>query len=245
MKKNTHPDTSYMPKELQRHTKKVTISSPKRGHLHAKFTKFASSKFKKENTKGNIPSSFDLEKKSEHATVSSKKVLSPREKFTNEVKENLLVEAYKKEILFWSNIVYGNRDVFQREVQEILKNPAVGDELSQIVATFPEAIHPLAGKKLLCIKTRTRKNAEKGCKYLHIALKDYTRVAKNAEYFPYTSPHNHKQSIEKIEKIECLEKSLHAKKEEESHVRKKIASPQKNKEVSWRKNSMWIPSCLR
>ncbi|WP_455479168.1 BID domain-containing T4SS effector [Bartonella sp. B23] len=243
MEKNTHLFTSCMPKKLQRHSKKAAISSPKREHLHTRFTKFVSSKFKKENTAEDIPPPFELEDKSEHATVSLKKVLRKREEFTNKVQENLLVKSYKQDVLFWSAMVYGNKYVFQQEIQEILQNPAVGDETSQIIATCPEAIHPLAGKKLLCIKTRARKNAEKSCKYLHSAMQDYTRAVKNAEYFPYTKPHTPEQATAK--KTECLEKSLHTEKEIESHACKKIASPQKDTKVPCKKNSVWIPNFSR
>ncbi len=227
MEKNTPPSASCTPQKLRKPTKEDATASPKQGRL-SRFIRFVSSKFRKSPPEKNTSPLFELE-----------------EKITGKWQQNLLVKAYARDVLFWSGVVYGDKYVLLKEIEKILENPDVGDAILWKISNFPEAIHPLAGKKLLGIKNPTRKKAERHCESLCVAMKAYKNAVERAEYFPFSKSEHHKQFMEKIKQTECLEKPRHTKKEIVSHVNKKTPLPQKNKKVSWNKSSTREQSCSR
>lgn len=90
------------------------------------------------------------------------------------------VQAYAEEVVYWSETVYGNDALFQKHLQDILKDPSKGKELSDRLAEAPESMHKLAGRSALGLKSQTRKEAEEGFKPLVDAIDGYTKAVKDA-----------------------------------------------------------------
>ncbi|WP_208436318.1 BID domain-containing T4SS effector, partial [Bartonella phoceensis] len=218
MKKSTPPSTSCMSLESLEHMKPVSAASsqtasPKKKRARTQFVKFISPKKKSIEIK--YPS---------YTPEEGNPCTTERERAIIPLQQDLLFKAYVKDILYWSKVFYGDHSVLHKEMEEILKNPEAGGKILQKITTSPKSIHAMAGRKILGIKTRARKNAEKAFKPLCSALQSYIRLVENANDFPYRRPYHHKQPIEKGAKTEGLESSLHPKKEIEPHAREKTTS---------------------
>ncbi|WP_375623900.1 MULTISPECIES: BID domain-containing T4SS effector [unclassified Bartonella] len=95
--------------------------------------------------------------------------------------KNPHVQAYAEEVVHWGQVVYGNDTLFQEHLQGILTDPSKGKDLSNQLAESPEAIHKLAGRSALGLKSQTRKAAEDGFKPLVDAIDGYTKAVENAK----------------------------------------------------------------
>ncbi len=111
-----------------------------------------------------------------------------REKSVNTMQRNLLLEAYKEEISYWCGIVYGDRNILQRRIEEVEGNPALGEQLSWEVLEHPKSISKLAGKKVLGVKTKARKAAEENCPALREAIDGYVYTLKYIQQNPLPAP---------------------------------------------------------
>lgn len=90
------------------------------------------------------------------------------------------VQAYAQEVVHWGQIVYGKDTLFQQQLQDILKDPSRGKELSDQLAENPESMHKLAGRQALGIKNQARREAEEGFRPLVDAIDGYTKAVENA-----------------------------------------------------------------
>ncbi|WP_375695849.1 BID domain-containing T4SS effector [Bartonella sp. AC67GZZY] len=94
--------------------------------------------------------------------------------------KNPQVQAYAQEVVHWGTTVYGSDTLFQQHLQDILKDPSKGKDLSNRLAEDPESIHKLAGRSALGIKSQARKEAEDGFKPLVDAIDGYIKAVENA-----------------------------------------------------------------
>ncbi|WP_254474583.1 BID domain-containing T4SS effector [Bartonella sp. B1098] len=111
------------------------------------------------------------------------------DKMTVQLLKTPKVQAYAEEVVYWSKIVYGQDNILQQHLQDILTNPSKGKELSDQLAENPETIHKLAGRSALGMKTQTRKAAEEGFRPLVDALDGYTNAVKETRDRLLQTPH--------------------------------------------------------
>ncbi|WP_317993715.1 BID domain-containing T4SS effector [Bartonella gliris] len=91
---------------------------------------------------------------------------------------DLKVQAYQEEIAYWCVCIFGSSRVLQKQIEDILKKPTVGEQLAQDVATNPRSFHKLVGYNICGLKTIERKEAEDGLLYLYNAINGYTNAVK-------------------------------------------------------------------
>ncbi|WP_406604126.1 BID domain-containing T4SS effector [Bartonella gliris] len=137
----------------------------------------------------------------------------------NTMQLNILTEAYHEEVHYWCEIVYKNRLVLDQKIQEIRENPAMAKQLSWMLSKYPEHIAPLAGKKTLGIKTKTRKAAEEGLSSLSTAIEGYAYTIQytqeSALHVPQTEQRRHGQTTESMQTLENLQNPLNPERERE------------------------------
>ncbi len=104
-----------------------------------------------------------------------------QEEIILKVRNNRLVQTCKDEVKSLSQTVYGNPDIFEKKLTEIEKNPILGESLSWQVAGNPKLVAKLAGKQILGIKNKARKEAEKQVSPLCLALENYADSVKQAK----------------------------------------------------------------
>ncbi|WP_336294534.1 BID domain-containing T4SS effector [Bartonella sp. CB169] len=92
-----------------------------------------------------------------------------------------LVGLYQKKIQNLSKILYGDKNALQVKMDEILKNPSVGDSLSWQISAYPASVHRLAGINVFGFKTSKRKRAEDSLITLCTAIECYTEAVKYAK----------------------------------------------------------------
>ncbi len=118
-----------------------------------------------------------------------------------------LVVAHAKSIMHWSLVVYGKKDILQKEMKDILKNPALGSELSWKIATDPLSVHKFAGINACGLKNKTRQNAEQAIMSLCGSIGDYTQAVKYKR--DYLSSQTQQKSCEQPERHAATPQSLH------------------------------------
>ncbi|OLL58936.1 hypothetical protein AT248_07070 [Bartonella henselae] len=134
---------------------------------------------------------------------------SPRmeEKSVNTMQRNLLLEAYKEEIKYWCGIVYGDRLILQKRIEEIQENPALGEQLSWEVSEHPKSISKLAGKKMLGVKTKARRKAEENYLALRDTINSYVYTLKYSQQKPLHAPHTeHTRDEQQTHRTQSAEK---------------------------------------
>ncbi|WP_409361014.1 BID domain-containing T4SS effector [Bartonella heixiaziensis] len=82
------------------------------------------------------------------------------------------------EVQYWCQIVYGNPFILREKIEEVRKNPAMGEELSWQVANDPTFFSKLAGHQMFGIKNSTRKKAEEGLHTLCNSIENYAETVK-------------------------------------------------------------------
>ncbi|EJF82371.1 hypothetical protein MCU_01523 [Bartonella elizabethae Re6043vi] len=111
------------------------------------------------------------------------------DQITVQLLKNQHVQAYAEEVVHWSSIVYGQNNLFQQHLQDILKNPLKGKELSDRLAENPESMGKLAGRHALGMKSQARKAAEDGFTPLVNAIDGYTKAVTEAKDRILQTPH--------------------------------------------------------
>ncbi|WP_455465797.1 BID domain-containing T4SS effector [Bartonella sp. B39] len=89
-----------------------------------------------------------------------------------------LVVAHTKSIMYWSSVVYGTKNALQKEIRDIIQNPALGNEVAWKIAVDPQSIHKFAGINACGLKNKTRKNAERSVMSLCRSIEDYTEIVR-------------------------------------------------------------------
>ncbi|WP_455465800.1 BID domain-containing T4SS effector [Bartonella sp. B39] len=104
----------------------------------------------------------------------------PKEETIDKVRCSPLVEVYAQEIQRLSKTIYGNAFLFDRDIENILENPAAKDKILDQVKKYPTSIHPLAGGRVFGFKTKARKQAEKALHCLCPAINVYAEAVHQA-----------------------------------------------------------------
>ncbi|WP_273789440.1 BID domain-containing T4SS effector [Bartonella sp. ML70XJBT] len=167
----------------------ATVASPKRAEdvLYASVSNIDPSKVGRNQQKLS-------ESETDYATVAPQQRGKPSSSLTtDQMSASLLkdpkVQAYGEEVMHWGQVVYGNDKLFQQRLQEILKDPSKGKDLSDQLAEDPESIHKLAGRQALGMKSQARKQAEDGFKPLIDAIDGYTKSVEEATQRLSQTPH--------------------------------------------------------
>ncbi|WP_273755180.1 BID domain-containing T4SS effector [Bartonella sp. MM73XJBT.G] len=134
------------------------------------------------------------ESETDYATVAPQQRGRPSSSLTPDqmsvmLLKNPKVQAYAEEVVHWGQVVYGNDKLFQQRLQEILKDPSKGKDLSDQLAEDPESMGKLAGRQALGMKSQARKQAEDGFKPLIDALDGYTKTVEEARERILQTPH--------------------------------------------------------
>ncbi|WP_019221927.1 BID domain-containing T4SS effector [Bartonella senegalensis] len=157
-----------------------------------------------------------------------------KKQFATMMQQNLLVEAYQKEIQHWCGIVYGHPAILQEKIEEIQKNPNMGEQIAREVTEKPTSIHPLAGHKMLSVKTGARKNAEDGLSSLCAAIQGYTCAVQQAQESIEHFPHSHRPQQEGAQRTDTLQRLHHTQQEKASLSNEEITRRvQKNPSVQY------------
>ncbi|WP_208436179.1 BID domain-containing T4SS effector [Bartonella phoceensis] len=91
------------------------------------------------------------------------------------------VQEHYVRVRYWSQSVYGSPNIFQTAMEDILKNPAMGEQLSQKIVEKPASFHKLAGHNICGFKSAARVHAENYLSYLNEAIERYTLAVKDAK----------------------------------------------------------------
>ncbi|WP_409361013.1 BID domain-containing T4SS effector [Bartonella heixiaziensis] len=135
------------------------------------------------------------------------------------IRNNILVQGCKDEIKNLSQTIYGNQDILQKKLETIEKNPILGESLSWQIEANPALVANLAGRKILGVKSRTRKKAEEHVSRLCLALENYADIVKQAKenifhgYLAEQTPL--RRSMDLTQMAEDLQKSRNPKPEQE------------------------------
>ncbi|WP_208438073.1 BID domain-containing T4SS effector [Bartonella taylorii] len=119
--------------------------------------------------------SLNLETTHTTAVTPQKAPLS-QEEMINKVKNDPAVRVCAEKVQRWSKTVYGNSNVLNAEINNILKNPAAKNPLLRTIKENPTSIHRLAGAKILGLKTNARRESERSLPYLCSAIRVYAEA---------------------------------------------------------------------
>ncbi|WP_019220043.1 BID domain-containing T4SS effector [Bartonella florencae] len=140
-----------------------------------------------------------------------------KEELISKIRNNPLVQTCKDEIKNLSQTVYGNPEIFQKKLEEIEKNPVLGESLSWQVAASPKLVAPLAGKKVFGVKNQTRKQAEENISALCFAIENYAEIVKQAKegilHGHLAKQTHHKPSLDLKQMAKVLQKPRKAEQE--------------------------------
>ncbi len=163
-----------------------------------------------------------------YTTVASARISTAfsKEEIILKIRNNPLVQTCKDEIRTLSQTVYGDQDIFQKKLEEIEKNPILGESLSWQVAANPKLVANFAGKKIFGIKDQTRKEAEENISSLCLALENYAAVVKQAKenilHGHLAGQVHHKNSLDLKQIAKDLQKPRKAEQEETTLSHKEI-----------------------
>ncbi|SQF96431.1 BID domain-containing T4SS effector [Bartonella quintana] len=172
-------------------------------------------------------SSIAAESETLYATAAPQKPLHMRKTLVNTMEQKLLIDAYQEEIRYWCRMVYGDRLILDERMEEVQKNPALGEQLSREVAENPQSIAQFAGKKMLGLKTKARREAEENFSSLCATLEGYVYTVKYSQettmHVPHAEQRHHEEPTQRGQRAENLRKPLHPEKE---------MAPLSNKEIA-------------
>ncbi|WP_336294535.1 BID domain-containing T4SS effector [Bartonella sp. CB169] len=116
-----------------------------------------------------------------YADVNVNKSEEQRRRLSDHLRENVDVQYCAAEVSYWSRVVYGNPGALNKQLENIRKNPEQGEQISMSVAANPKGIGKLAGRKILGMKTSSRRAAEEGFTPLCEAIDRYVNAVKTVE----------------------------------------------------------------
>ncbi|MET3589584.1 hypothetical protein ABID23_000668 [Bartonella silvatica] len=103
------------------------------------------------------------------------------EEITKRTERNERVKAFREEVQYWCKNTYGDPNLLNGKMDDILRNPENGTRLAQDIAENPKSVHKLAGRSVFGIKSNDRKHAEESVHPLSEAVKGYTDSVKNTK----------------------------------------------------------------
>ncbi|WP_375612180.1 BID domain-containing T4SS effector [Bartonella sp. AA9NXGY] len=97
------------------------------------------------------------------------------------IKNNVSIQARRKEIETLCQIIYGNRHILRERIEMIHENHTVGEQLTYQIATSPQSISKLSGSNVFGIKNNARAHAEENILPLCRAIDRYINISKQTE----------------------------------------------------------------
>ncbi|WP_208431454.1 BID domain-containing T4SS effector [Bartonella doshiae] len=135
-----------------------------------------------------------------------------REPAINILEYELLMQAYQEEIRYLSQLIYGDRLIFEQKMENIQENPNLGEEFLWQITEEPRSISKFSGKKFLCFKTNARKIAEENLSSLSTAVEGYLYTVKyiqeNSSHASQTEQRQHEQVTERTQQLTPEEKTV-------------------------------------
>lgn len=115
------------------------------------------------------------------------------------------VKAFRREIEYYSTIVFGTPRALLGAMDKILRNPDTGAQILQGLSAHPNSFHKLAGYSVFGFKTGVRRQAEENRDPLCRALEGYMDAVKEAKA---QVMHTHGVEQERLGVQRDIEKSL-------------------------------------
>ncbi|WP_375638517.1 BID domain-containing T4SS effector [Bartonella sp. AA16NXGY] len=97
------------------------------------------------------------------------------------IKNNVSIQARRKEIETLCQIIYGNRHILRERIEMIHENHTEGEQLTYQIATSPQSISKLSGSNVFGIKNNARAHAEANTLPLCRAIDRYINISKQTE----------------------------------------------------------------
>ncbi len=97
------------------------------------------------------------------------------------IKNNVSIQAKRKEIETLCQIIYGNRHTLRERIEMIHENHTEGEQLSYQISTSPQSISKLSGSNVFGIKNNARAHAEANILPLCKAIDRYINISKQTE----------------------------------------------------------------
>ncbi|WP_212112796.1 BID domain-containing T4SS effector [Bartonella queenslandensis] len=118
-----------------------------------------------------------------------KNILIPEEKLAPLTKndkaemiaEDAGVHTARNQIQKLAKIVYGSSKTLDKKMVEIIKNPALGQQLANQIEKTPNSVAHLAGFSLFGLQNQARANAKNHIDMLCTAIANFTHAVKHAE----------------------------------------------------------------
>ncbi|MBB5073980.1 fido (protein-threonine AMPylation protein) [Bartonella callosciuri] len=109
-----------------------------------------------------------------------KETLAPltKSEFDKILAESARIQTARDQIQHLSKIIYGNSKALHKQMIGIIKNPDLGQRLSDQIEHSPSSICPLLGTSVFGLKNWARKNAEEHVHLLCTAIINYTDAVK-------------------------------------------------------------------
>ncbi|WP_375706810.1 BID domain-containing T4SS effector [Bartonella sp. AA126HLJHH] len=97
------------------------------------------------------------------------------------IKNNVSIQARRKEIETLCQIIYGNRHILRERIERIHENHTEGEQLTYQITTSPQSISKLSGSNVFGIKNNARAHAEENILPLCRAIDRYINISKQTE----------------------------------------------------------------
>ncbi|WP_375621522.1 BID domain-containing T4SS effector [Bartonella sp. AA97HXZ] len=97
------------------------------------------------------------------------------------IKNNVSIQARRKEIETLCQIIYGNRHILRERIEMIHENHTEGEQLTYQITTSPQSISKLSGSNVFGIKNNARAHAEENILPLCRAIDRYINISKQTE----------------------------------------------------------------
>lgn len=125
-----------------------------------------------------VPTTQELEK-----TLIPKETLAPltKSELSAMVSEDACVSTCREQIQRLTKTVYGSSKTLNSQMEEMNKNPELGQRLANQIERSPSSVSRLAGFDFICLKNRARAEAEEHVEMLCTAVANYAQAVKYAK----------------------------------------------------------------
>ncbi|UNE53790.1 BID domain-containing T4SS effector [Bartonella machadoae] len=86
------------------------------------------------------------------------------------------VKRYHAQVKYWSDVVFGNANLFTKQMEEIFQNPIIAEEFTWQLAAYPQSFHHYAGINMCGFRNNARRHAEAGLSHLIDAVDNYANA---------------------------------------------------------------------
>ncbi|WP_245407069.1 BID domain-containing T4SS effector [Bartonella tribocorum] len=92
---------------------------------------------------------------------------------STQIHQHAKVKRYHAQIRYWCEVVFGNANILQSQVEELFQNPESIEQLAQQLAGNPQSFHNYAGRNFCGLKNKARRHTEAGLSHLIDATDNY------------------------------------------------------------------------